>query len=123
MSQEKEYLTGKSKEKALEIVKKCMAFRFTNEESLQFLKDHGITTSERNLRRFKQEIRDSSGNTMKEVLKTHLASSIIEDILSYEQMQKQSWKVFNDSKTPHDKLKALNTLRMASLEKYKFFKS
>jgi len=118
MSKE-EYLKGEEKEKILEQIKTYIAFRLTNEEILYNLKDKGIKICERTLRRFKQELRANPGTDAADIFKNYVLSNLTDDIFSYEKMQRECWKVYCKAQRPQEKLRALSTLRLATLDKIK----
>lgn len=57
----------KKKEKALELIRCCMIYRYSTEEILQFLESKNIKMSERTLRRYKEEIRNEEKPSIIEI--------------------------------------------------------
>ena len=117
------YLKGEDKENVLDLIRKCMAFRFNDNETLEFLVDNEILISCRTIRRFKQEISEIDGSSIADVYRNHIVNSVIQDVLSFEEIQKQSWKMFFEAKTIREKIQSLNCLKGASAEKLKLYEN
>lgn len=113
------YLTGEKKHKVFEIIKLGMAFRLRNEEILDKLKGKGFEISERTLRRYKLDIHEESGSTLEQKFNNQVVGTIIEDMLSYQEMQRQCWRLYSDAQTISEKIRALSSLRSISLDKIK----
>jgi len=116
-----QYLKGEEKETVLNLIRKYMGYRMTNEEMILNLKDKGHKISERNLRRFKLEIRQISGSNFSEVYKNEIVDNVIEDIFTIREIQRQCWVEYDKSKVSHEKLKALALLRNSILDKFKIY--
>ena len=116
-----EYLKGEEKDTVLDLIRKYIAYRMTNEEMINNLKDKGHKISERNLRRFKLEIRQISGSNISEVYQHEIYDNVLEDILTIKELQREGWREYNKAKASHDKLKALSFVRNTTLDKYKFY--
>lgn len=116
-----QYLKGEKKETALDLIRKNIAYRMTNEEMISNLKDKGFEISERTLRRFKLEIRKTSGSNASEVYQHEIYDNVLEDILTIKELQREGWREYAKSKAAHDKLKALTLVRNTTLDKYKLY--
>ena len=116
-----EYLKGEKKEKVFDLIRKYMAYRMTDEEMVLNLKDKGHKISERNIRRFKQEIRKISGNNITEIYQNEIVDGALEDIFTMREIQRQCWQEYNKSKVTHEKLKALALIRNSLLDKVKLY--
>jgi hypothetical protein len=51
-------MNKKDKEKTIELIKCCVIYRYSTEETLQHLESQKIKISERTLRRYKEEIKN-----------------------------------------------------------------
>lgn len=122
MSKE-EYLKGENKDKALDIIRYGLATRCNNKEIIDLLKSKGINIAERTLRRFKNELYENSGDSAKDIFQKNVASFLLDDILSFNEMERQCWKIFNSSTDNNEKIKAISTLRAVSAEKLRILKS
>ena len=120
MSKE-EYLKGEKKDIVLDSIRKYIAYRMTNEEMLDNLKNKGHEMSERTLRRYKQEIRENAGNTISEIYQHEIVDNFIEDIFTMKELQREGWKEYNVTKVSREKLKALALVRNATLDKFKLY--
>jgi len=121
MSKE-EYLKGEDKEKALDIIKIGIAVRMRNSEILEQLKKKDIEISERTLRRYKEEIIKTDKNSAFEIYQTEIGSRLVEDILSYKEMERRCWSVIFDSSDNKEKLRAMSVLRGVSSDKLNLLK-
>ena len=120
MSKE-EYLKGYQKEEALRLIRMCIAYRMTTIETLNTLKNNGCKISERTLRRFKQEIKEQAGNTVSEIYQNEIVNNLIHDVVTLEQIQRESWKEYEYTKGSNQKLKALSLIRNATQDKIKLY--
>jgi len=113
------YLKGDDKEKVFSIIKTGMAYRLTNQEILYELTSRGYDMSERTLRRYKLDIHENSGKSLWSKYNRQIIANILEDILSYEEMQKQCWAIFAKSNNNSERLRAISCLRHVSTDKIK----
>ncbi|MBM2819746.1 MAG: hypothetical protein HW410_1428 [Nitrosarchaeum sp.] len=116
-----EYLNGEKKEKVLDIFRYYFVTRRINEEMIELLKNKGFPIAEQTLRRFKSEIYDKSGDTA-QVFRENVGAILLDGILSYNEMVRQCWKIFDSSTTVNKKIKALSTSRSISAEKLNILK-
>jgi len=121
MSKE-EYLKGERKEKALEIIRYCIANRLTNEETLELLKSKKYSIAERTLRRFKSQIYDKSGDSVLEVYQENVGAFLLDDILMFNEMERQCLKLFQSSTNNNEKIKVISVLRLVKAEKIRILK-
>ena len=115
------YLKGNKKEVVLDLIRKYMAYRMTDDEMILKLKDKDYEISERTLRRYKTEIRELSGDTITEVYQNEVISNALEDIFAMREIQRQCWKEFDKSKVEREKLKALSLIRTTILDKFRLY--
>jgi len=113
------HLKGEKKQKVIDLIKLGMALRLRNEEILDQLKAKGFEISERTLRRYKLDIHEESGSSLEEKFNNQVVGNIIEDMLSYQEMQRQCWRLYYDAQTINEKIRALSSLRSISLDKIK----
>jgi len=111
-----------NKEKRKLLVRKCMAFRYTVEESLEFLKKNNFNIDERTLRRDKEELNKAYGEIVSDALRNELAVGMLDDVFSLEEIQKECWKLANDSKTStSERIRLFNFLAKSLSNKFKLF--
>jgi len=116
----KEYLTGEQKERIIERIRYYYGLRMNNQEIITNLKDNDkIQISERTLRRYKQEIKEKSGKNIEQIFKAEIITNIVNDICTYESLQRQSWKAYTDARTPVEQTRALSLVRSATTDKIK----
>ena len=114
-----EYLKGDQKLAVLDLIRKYMAYRMTNEEILGNLQNNGYKISERTLRRYKLEIRQMAGKNFSEIYQNEIMTNIVEDVFTIRELQRQGWQEYNTSKSSNEKLKALTLIRNLTLDKLK----
>ncbi|MCH7648541.1 MAG: hypothetical protein IIA83_08040 [Thaumarchaeota archaeon] len=115
------YLKGEKKEKALEKIRTFIAYRMRDNEILSNLKKNGIEISERTLRRYKLEIQEKAGSTATEIFKNLVINDLAGDIFTLQELQRESWRVYNDATEYNEKIRALTLLRHTTHEKFKIF--
>jgi hypothetical protein len=116
------YLKGEEKEKALEIIKVGIAVRLRNYEILEQLTSKGFDICDRTLRRYKKEIIKTGENSAFEIYQNEIGSKLMEDVLSYKEMERNCWKIIHTSKTSQEKLRAMSVLRGISSDKLNILK-
>lgn len=116
------YLKGEEKEKALEIIKLGIAVRMRNSEILEQLDKKGFKISERTLRRYKEEIFNTPEQSAFEIYQKEIGSKMIEDVLSYKELERNCWQIIYNAKTDNEKLRAISILRGVSSDKLSILK-
>jgi len=120
----KEYLIGEEKERIIEKIRYYFGLRMTDREIINNLKDNEkVELSERTLRRYKQEIREKSGNNLEQIYTTEIITNIVNDICTYESLQRQSWHAYTLARTPTEQIRALSLVRHATGDKIKLLKN
>jgi|TARA_B100000809_G_C15040584_1_gene495392 hypothetical protein len=118
MSKE-EYLKGEQKLQAITIIKTGLAVRMRPKEILSQLTKKGIVIGERTLRRLKLEIYENAGESIYDIYKKQIGGSLFDEIISYEEMERQCWQMYFQANKPQDKIRAIAQLRMVSQDKMK----
>ena len=116
MSKE-EYLKGEERIKARGIIKTCLGMRMRPDETLERLEKHGIKISERTYRRLKLELYQDAGNTVREIFTKNIAGTLVDEIFTYDEMERRCWEMFYDTKSVGDKIRVLSLLRKTSHDK------
>ena len=120
----KEYLIGEEKERIIEKIRYYFGLRMTDREIINNLKDNEkVELSERTLRRYKQEIREKSGNNLEQIYTTEIITNIVNEICTYESLQRQSWHAYTLARTPTEQIRALSLVRHATGDKIKLLKN
>jgi len=122
MSKE-EYLKGEEKEKILDKIKSCLGFRLNNEEIIAKLKTDGIEISDRTLRRYKKEIKENAGQSAAQIYQYQVTANLVEDVFSYQELQRESWKIYSKSNSSNDQIRALSMVRNVTLDKIKLLQN
>jgi len=113
------YLKGEQKLKAISIIKTGLAVRMTPGEIIRQLARKGIEISERTYRRLKLEIYQDGGETVSEIYHKQIGGSLFEQILSFQEMERQCWELYFQAKSAGEKFRAISQLRLISQDKMK----
>ena len=120
----KEYLIGEEKERIIEKIRHYFGLRMDNREIINNLKDNEkVELSERTLRRYKQEIREKAGTNLEQIYMTEIITNIVNEICTYESLQRQSWHAYTLARTPTEQIRALSLVRHATADKIKLLKN
>jgi len=112
----------KNKEETIQLVRECIACRFSTKESLDYLKEKKITISERTLRRYKQEIKNECGLRLVDIFQKEVYQEAFQDLLSLQQIQKNCWALIQDEKTAtSEKIRLFNCIQKIFFEKCKLY--
>jgi len=112
----------KNKEETIQLVRECIACRFSTKESLDYLKEKKITISERTLRRYKQEIKNDCGPRLGDIFRKEVYQEAFQDLLSLQQIQKNCWALIQDEKTAtSEKIRLFNCIQGIFFEKCKLY--
>jgi hypothetical protein len=117
-----QYLKGDEKEAVLDLINHYIALRLTNQEIIAKLHEKGFEISARTLRRYKSELRQTAGETMSDVFLSTVIDHMVEDILTFRELQRVGWKEYDNTTVPSEKLRALALVRNATMDKFKIFK-
>jgi len=110
--------SDKSNEKRLRLIRQCMAFGLSTEESLEHLKKNGINIGERTLRRDKEELKQQYGSKVIDIFHKEIASDIFKDFFTFQEIHNECWKIIRNEKTPvKEKIRLFNCLIKAINEK------
>src|SRR3990172_9614519 len=108
----------KSNEKRLRLIRQCMAFGLSTEESLEHLKKNGIIICERTLRRDKEELKQQYGSKVIDIFHKEIASDMFKDFFSFQEIQNECWNIIRDKQTPvKEKIQLFNCILKAMNEK------
>jgi hypothetical protein len=116
------YLKGEDRLRAISIIKTGLSVKMKPSTILEQLKSKGIDISARTYRRLKLEIYKDGGESIAEIYQKQIGGNLFDQILSFEEMERQCWKLFFDSKTSQEKLRAITQMRMISQDKLKLRK-
>lgn len=116
------YLKGEKRLLAKQIIKTGIGIRLRPDEMLDSLEKKRIKISERTLRRLKLEIYQESGETLKDTFFKKIGGSLVDDLLSYEEMKRNCWKMYYEAKDSNQQFKAMSLLQKAFLDNHKVIK-
>ena len=112
----------KDKEKAIELIKCCLIYRYSTEETLQHLEIHKIKMAERTLRRYKEEIENEGKLKTAEIAQQEMEEGLIHNIETIKEIQHQCWKWCHGAPTSR-KIKLLSLLKNTTVSLGKFYRN
>ena len=112
----------KDREKAIEIIKCCMIYRYSTEETLQHLESQKIKIAERTLRRYKEEIKNEENPSITEIARQEMEEGLTHNIEMVKEIQHQCWKHYHRA-YPSNKIKLLSLLKNTTVSLDKFYRS
>ena len=97
------------------LVKNCMIQRLTTAESLDYLEKNNVKISERTFRRYKSEILEIQ-NALEVYSWGHIQEEQIQKMETKRTILKESWKLYQNSTKPSEKLAILKSIEKTSDE-------
>ena len=97
------------------LVKNCMIQRLTTAESLDYLKQNDVKISERTFRRYKSEILEIQ-NALEVYSWGHIQEEQIQKMETKRTILKESWKLYQSTTKPSEKLAILKSIEKTSDE-------
>ena len=97
------------------LIKNCMIQRLTTDESLNYLKKNDVKISERTFRRYKSEILEIQ-NALEVYSWGHIQEEQIQKMETKRTILKESWKLYQNTTKPSEKLAILKSIEKTSDE-------
>ena len=97
------------------LIKNCMIQRLTTAESLDYLKKNDVKISERTFRRYKSEILEIQ-NALEVYSWGHIQEEQIQKMETKQTILKESWKLYQNTTKPSEKLAILKSIEKTSDE-------
>ena len=97
------------------LIKNCMIQRLTTAESLDYLKQNDVKISERTFRRYKSEILEIQ-NALEVYSWGHIQEEQIQKMETKRTILKESWKLYQNTTKPSEKLAILKSIEKTSDE-------
>ena len=97
------------------LIKNCMIQRLTTAESLDYLKKNDVKISERTFRRYKSEILEIQ-NALEVYSWGHIQEEQIQKMETKRTILKESWKLYQNTTKPSEKLAILKSIEKTSDE-------
>ena len=97
------------------LVKNCMIQRLTTDESLDYLEKNNVKISERTLRRYKSEVLEIQ-NALEVYSWGHIQEEQIQKMETKRTILKESWKLYQNTTKPSEKLAILKSIEKTSDE-------
>ena len=95
------------------LIKNCMIQRLTTAESLDYLKKNDVKISERKFRRYKSEILEFQ-NAIEVNSWGHIQEEQIQKMETKRTILKESWKLYQSTTKPSEKLAILKSIEKTS---------
>tara|TARA_B100001123_G_scaffold426506_1_gene540745 strand:- start:20 stop:481 length:462 start_codon:yes stop_codon:yes gene_type:complete len=97
------------------LIKNCMIQRLTTAESLDYLEKNNVKISERTFRRYKSEILEIQ-NALEVYSWGHIQEEQIQKMETKRTILKESWKLYQNTTKPSEKLAILKSIEKTSDE-------
>ena len=97
------------------LIKNCMIQRLTTAESIDYLKKNDVKISERTFRRYKSEILEIQ-NALEVYSWGHIQEEQIQKMETKRTILKESWKLYQNTTKPSEKLAILKSIEKTSDE-------
>ena len=97
------------------LIKNCMIQRLTTDESLDYLEKNNVKISERTFRRYKSEILEIQ-NALEVYSWGHIQEEQIQKMETKRTILKESWKLYQNTTKPSEKLAILKAIEKTSDE-------
>ena len=97
------------------LIKNCMIQRLTTAESLDYLKQNDVKISERTFRRYKSEILEIQ-SALEVYSWGHIQEEQIQKMETKRTILKESWKLYQNTTKPSEKLAILKSIEKTSDE-------
>ena len=112
----------KDREKAIELIKCCMIYRYSTEETLQHLESQKIKMAERTLRIYKEEIKNEEKPSITEIAQQEMEEGLTHNIETIKEIQHECWKHYHITSS-NRKIKLLSLLKNTTVSLDIFYRS
>lgn len=102
-------MTIKNKEQIKELITQCKIYRYTPEETLAFLEEHGHKISERTLRRIKKEMDSNFSQRFLQIAKHEYTDELFRSLDTHRKIEKEYWKLLSKS-TVNEKIRIYDAI-------------
>jgi hypothetical protein len=104
-------MTKKDREKIKELIKLCKIYRYSTDETLEYLDSNGFKISDRTLRRIKNEMYNSISERFLELAKYELVDELIRGLDALKTIEKQYWSLLDQNPTINERIKIYDNIR------------
>lgn len=111
-------MTTKNKEKIRELITQCKIYRFSTEETLDYLKENGHKISDRTLRRIKNEMNNSISDRFIEIAKHEYLGETFRVLDTLKMIEKKYWHLLTQNLSINEQIKiydAISEIQVATL--------
>ena len=115
-------MNKKDKEKTIELIKRCMIYRYSTQETLQHLESKKLKIAEGTLRRYKEEIKNEDKPSITEIAQQEIEEGLTHNIETMKQIQHECWRGYNSKHSTH-RIKLLSLIKDSSVSLDKFYRS
>jgi len=103
-------MTIKDKNKIKELIRNCKVFRYSTEESLEYLKENGHEISDRTLRRLKKEIISNIPERFLEIIKTEFSDELLRSFDTLKKIEREYWNLLSQNPTINEKIRIFDAV-------------
>jgi len=103
-------MTKKDKEKIKELIRHCKIYRYSTDETLNYLKEHGHEISDRTLRRIKNDMHSKLSERFIEIAKYEWVDEMLRSIDTLKELEKESWKLLSQKPSISERIRIFNSI-------------
>jgi len=103
-------MTIKNKEKITVLITHCKIYRFSTEETLNYLKENGHKISDRTLRRIKNEMNDSVSDRFIEIAKHEYIGETFRALDTFKMIEKKYWHLLTQNPSINEQIKIFDAI-------------
>ncbi len=103
-------MTIKNKEKITVLITHCKIYRFSTEETLNYLKENGHKISDRTLRRIKNEMDDSVSDRFIEIAKHEYVGETFRVLDTFKMIEKKYWHLLTQNPSINEQIKICDAI-------------
>jgi hypothetical protein len=100
----------KDREKIKELITQCKIYRFSTEETLNYLEENGHKISDRTLRRIKNEMNDHISDRFIEIAKYEYVDETFRSLDTLKTIEKKYWQLLTQNPSIAEQIKICDAI-------------
>ena len=105
-----EKTSKKDKEKIKELITQCKIYRYSTDETLNYLKENDHYISDRTLRRIKNEMNSKISERFLNMIKHEHVDEILHSIDTLKKIEKEYWKLLSKNPSVNERIKIFDSI-------------
>jgi len=103
-------MSKKDKEKIKELITQCKIYRYSTDETLNYLKENDHYISDRTLRRIKNEMNSKISERFLNMIKHEHVDEILHSIDTLKKIEKEYWKLLSKNPSVNERIKIFDSI-------------